>query len=352
MKIEENKSLKEFTTFRIGGNARFFSIIYNEKDLLEALEFIKINKLKYFILGGGSNILVSDNGFDGFVIKMEIKGIDFDIKDNSDIKDNFNIENKEVYIKANSGEIWDDFVNECVKKGLYGLENLSGIPGTVGASPVQNIGAYGCEVKDSICEVRVFDVESNSFLIIKNKDCNFSYRDSLFKRSNRRFIIISVTFRLFKNDNINISYKDLKEYFINKKIDKPDLYQVREAIIFIRKNKLPNINLIGTAGSFFKNPIIDLCKANEIKEKYPNLPIYTTDYKDKVKVSLAWIIDHICEYKGIKKGNVGLYKNQALVIINENNAKSKEIIDFANEIKKIVKDRVNIDIDMEVEYIY
>ncbi len=341
MKIEENKSLKEFTTFRIGGNARFFSIISNEKDLLDTLEFIKINKLRFFVLGGGSNILISDKGFDGLVMKMEIKGIDFDYKDNN-----------EVYVKANSGENWDDFVNECVKRELYGIENLSGIPGTVGASPVQNIGAYGSEAKDSIYEVRVFDMESKNFLNIKNENCHFEYRNSLFKKLNGKFIVLSVTFKLLKNDKVKISYKDLREYFAKKNIISPNLLEVREAVLFIRKNKLPDINLLGTAGSFFKNPIIDKTKAQEIKNKYQELPIYDTENKDKVKVSLAWIIDHICEYRDVKKGNVGTYKNQALVIINEGNAKSDEIIDFANEIKRIVKDKVNIDIEMEVEYIY
>ncbi len=341
MNIQENISLKELTTFKVGGNARFFCIAKNEKELLEALDFAKKNKMRFFILGGGSNILISDEGFDGIVIKMENKGIDFDYKDNG-----------EVYVNVASGENWDNLVNETVEKELYGLENLSYIPGTVGASPVQNIGAYESEVKDTIYSVRVYDTKSGEFLDLENEKCNFSYRNSLFKKEKNRYIVISVTFRLKRDGEVNISYKDLREYFNLKNDNKPSLVEVRNAVIDIRKNKLPDINMVGTAGSFFKNPIIDREKAEELKDKYSNLPVYETEDKDRVKVSLAWIIDHICEYKNVRKGNVGIYKNQALVIVNEGDATAEEIIDFVNDIKKIVKEKTDIEIEMEVEQIY
>lgn len=339
MQIEKDKSLKEFTTFRIGGKAQFFCVVQNEDEVGEAVVFAQEKKLPIFVLGGGSNILISDNGFAGLVVKMEMNGIEFIDDENG---------NTRVTVKA--GEGWDDFVRIAVEKSLYGIENLSLIPGTVGAAPVQNIGAYGCEVKDTIDTVRVFDTKENTFKDFSNFDCQFGYRDSLFKREAGRYIVTVVTFILKKNGKVNIDYKDVREYFAAKDIENPSLAGVRNAVVEIRNNKLPNVKKVGTAGSYFKNPIISSVLSKELKTKYPELPIYPLN-DTHVKVSLAWIIDRICGFKGVVKGNVGTYRNQALVIVNNRNATAAEIISFADEIKKIVKEKTGIEIEEEVQMI-
>jgi UDP-N-acetylmuramate dehydrogenase len=331
MKIEKNKILKEFTAFRIGGPAQFFCSVTHENELEEAIAFAKANKLDIFVLGGGSNILISDEGFKGLVIKMEMKGMDF-MGTNAVVK---------------AGENWDEFVAHCVKNGLYGVENLSYIPGTVGAAPVQNIGAYGSEVKDTVKSVRAYDTVEEKFREFTNFDCKFEYRDSMFKKEAGRYIIVSVVFLLKKESEVNISYKDLKEYFGDKK---PILAEVRNAVIEIRKRKLPDIKDVGTAGSFFKNPLISHGQANELVEKYPGLPVYPYN-DDFVKVSLGWIIDKVCNFKGVGKGDVGTYKNQALVLVNNGNATAKEIKEFAHEIEMAVYDKTKIKIESEVLYI-
>lgn len=339
MNIISNLNLNNLTSFRIGGKARFFCIIKDTNDIKQGIKFAKDNNLDIFILGGGSNILVSDQGFDGLVMKMEIKGIELNILDE-----------QEVVVKAYAGENWDDLVKYTVEKNLRGLENLSYIPGTVGASPVQNIGAYGSEVKDTIDYVEVYDTKFDSFLKLSNLDCNFSYRNSLFKQEKGRYIVISVGFLLHRDNKFNIEYKDLKEYFLKNNTGMLTPQKIRDAVIEIRKNKLPDIKDVGTAGSYFKNPIIKKQKANEMKTLWPDLPIYP--YSEfEVKVSLAWIIDKLCGLKGKTKGEVGIYKNQALVIVNNGNASAKQVMDFAGEIIKIVKEKTGIDIESEVEWV-
>ncbi len=339
MNIISGPNLNNLTTFRIGGKARFFCAVNSIEDIEKALDYASNNNLKIFILGGGSNILFSDQGFDGLVIKMEMKGVNIE-----------DVDSEKTFVEAYAGEVWDDFVNFVVDKGLYGLENLSYIPGTVGASPVQNIGAYGSEVKDTIYSLKAFDIKEKKIVLFNNKDCDFSYRNSLFKKEKDRYIIISVKFILNKNGKLNLEYKDIKEYLLKNNIKNPSLLDTRKAVIDIRRNKLPDISIVGTAGSFFKNPIIKKDKANELKNKWLELPVYEYN-ESEVKVSLAWIIDKICGLKGISKGDVGTYKNQALVIVNNGNATAKQVKDFANEIIKSVKDKTDIDIETEVEWV-
>ncbi len=348
MKIEKDKSLKEFTTFKIGGNAQFFCAVQNEDELTEAVDFAQTNKagrkVPIFVLGGGSNILISDKGFQGLVIKMEIKGVEFTDQENGD-----------VLVIAKAGEDWDAFVEKTVEKGFYGLENLSLIPGTVGAAPVQNIGAYGSEIKDTVHSVKIFDTAEGVFKNFSKDDCQFEYRDSLFKKKSNqipdfgtRYIVTSVTFKLNKKGKVNIDYKDVREYFAMKNIETPTLAEVRRAVVEIRSNKLPDVRKVGTVGSFFKNPIVTNEQAIELKNKYPDLPIYPID-ETYTKISLAWILDKVCGYKGTSKGHVGTYKNQALVLVNNGDATAKEILDFAEEIKKSVKEKSGIDIEEEVQ---
>ena len=338
MKITENQSLKELTTFKTGGNARYFCVVTNEDELIEAIGFSKKNKIPFFILGGGSNILVSDKGFDGIVIKIEIKGIKYEENGNS------------VKAIVGAGENWDQFVADNVDKGYYGVENLSLIPGTVGASPVQNIGAYGSEVKDTIESVYVLDVKKDEYKNFSNSECDFSYRDSIFKKEKGRYVVISVTFNLSKDGKLNLTYKDVQEYLSRRQNSNPSLRQVRNAIIDIRTNKLPNLQEYGTAGSFFKNVIVSQSKARELISKYPEIVLHQVNDK-KVKISLAWILDNICGFKGKRKGNVGVYKNQALVLVNYGNATSDEVIELAQEMVDTVYEKTGIEIFPEVEYV-
>lgn len=358
MKILENEKLSQYTTFRTGGSVDFLIKVKNVDDVLSALEFIKKNKLEFKILGGGSNILATDNHFNGTVIKIENKGIKF--------------YGRKVICEA--GEDWDNFVKKTVDNKLSGLENLSAIPGTVGGAVYGNIGAYGVEIKDTLEWVEALDLKS----LLKNKkdikrfsnsECKFSYRNSFFKtKKGKNFLIIRACFKLKSptNKNLNLWYKDLRDRFSNKNEKKLNLKNIRKAIIEIRKDKLPDIKEYATAGSFFKNPILKKSEYQELLKKYPNLPSYQTENKNKVKINknkvkvpLAWIIDKICNLKGYKNGSIETYKNQALVIVSKLKSEAmpskkdlttQNISDFADHIAKIVKEKTNIEIEREVEF--
>lgn len=346
MTIAENISLTAHTTFKTGGPARFFCVVKSTDDVLEAVAFAKEKKVPFFIFGGGSNVLVSDEGFAGLVIKVEIGGIEF----------------KNTSATVGAGENWDGFVEKCVEKGLYGAENLSFIPGTVGAAPVQNIGAYGAEVKDIIESVEVVDVLSGEVKLFSNAGCEFAYRDSVFKKKENvgRYIITRVNFILKKEGEgkVNIEYKDIQEYFNVKSGEQkkspnlPTLAEVRDAIIAIRKKKLPDWNVVGTAGSFFKNPVICLEHYEGLKKNYPNLPFYAVPGNvEVVKVPLAWILDHVCGFRGVTRGPVGVYGNQALVIVNTGGGTTAEVKALAAEMAVTVKEKTGIDIEPEVQYV-
>ncbi len=352
MNIQENVPLAQYTTFKIGGNARFFCIVKNGDELKDVIGFAKKNILPYFVLGGGSNILVSDKGFMGMVIKMEIQGKSIDDT----------MINDQVMISAGAGEMWDDFVEYTVDQGFNGLENLSAIPGTVGAAPVQNIGAYGAEVGQFIYSVHALDTQTMKEIEISGHDCHFGYRNSLFKKEKGRYIVVSVNFLLKKDGKVNTEYKDLKEYFL-KKNDQLSIInnqitpaQVREAVINIRWNKLPDWNLWGTAGSFFKNPVISQAHFDEIKVKYPGLPGFpeasnTGGHEDLVKIPLGWVLDNVCKVKGIMRGGVGTYEKQALVIVAKAGATAGEVVAFTQDLMKQVKDATGITIEAEVEWV-
>ncbi len=336
MNIQENISLSQYTTFKIGGPAKFFCSVKNEKELLEALDFAKNKSLPIFVIGGGSNLLVSDEGYKGLVLKIEMYGIAF----------------SQNLVSASAGENWDNFVNETVERGYYGLENLSAIPGTVGASSVQNIGAYGVDVSQYIQSVRAYDIRKEQFVDIKNEECQFSYRDSVFKQQKGRFIIVSVTFNLKTSGEVNIEYKDLKEYFEAKNLNRsPSLREVREAVIAIRESKLPDWQRWGTAGSFFKNPIIPIQKYVDLKQKYTDLPGFPECDGAKIKVSLAWILDKICNARGLSVGNAYVYEKQALVLVAKPGAKATEVIELSRRIQDMVKEKTGIAVEAEVEWV-
>jgi len=384
MKIQENILLKDFTTFKVGGRAKYFAVVKSIDDLKQAVGFAKRNQLPVFVLGDGSNLLVSDEGVDGLVLKMEINGISiFQKNDFLNNTKNYKLKTKNYSVIAGAGETWDELVEKCVEKGFYGLENLSFIPGTVGASVVQNIGAYGVEVKDVVSWVEVFDIETGEIKKLSNKDCGFGYRDSVFKKpEGKNLVVIRVAYNLQKNGKLNLDYKDIQDYIVSSSLrDFPEPNfstaqrveplknsaqenrgnpvsalnpkKLREIIIQIRRNKLPDWKKVGTAGSFFKNPIITKEQLEKILEKYPNLP----NFKQKIsksgfykfyKISLAYVLDKILGLKGLEENGVGLYENQPLVIVNKGKAKTEDIKNFAQKIQKRVKDELGIIIEFEV----
>lgn len=337
MDISRTVLLASLTTFRIGGNASFFTTIKSHGDLFDVFNFIDKEHIPFLILGGGSNVLVSDQGFSGIVIQIQNKGVIFEKQGDH------------VFVKAQAGEVWDELVSLCVSKDLWGIENLSYIPGTVGAAPVQNIGAYGVELKDVLESVSVFDTQERKIKILSSDECELGYRDSIFKKSNR-FIVLEVVLRLSTIPKPNISYKDVQFFFEKNKNNNPTLQEIRNAVIEIRKNKLPDWHTIGTAGSFFKNPIISKIHYEELLKKYPELPCFVVD-SSQVKIPLAWILDKVCGLKGFREGSVGLYEKQPLALVNFGNAKSEDVKCFAEKISNRVKEKTNIDIEWEVQYV-
>lgn len=337
MIFKENEPLAQYTTFRIGGPARFFCIAVSETSLIEAVTLAKREKLRMLTLGGGSNILVSDAGFPGVVIKNEILG-----------KGIIPLGDGQFRLSVGSGEMWDEVVQTAVENGLYGIENLSAIPGSAGAAPVQNIGAYGSEIADTLYSVRAFDTKTMAYVEFSNKQCKFAYRDSMFKRNKGRYIITQVDLKLTKNGKANIAYKDLREYFDGK--PEPTLKQVRDAVIDIRWKKLPDWKLWGTAGSFFKNPIISKARYEKLLVKYPKLPGYP-EPNDRVKVPLGWILDHVCRVKGHLADNVGSYENQALVIVAKPGATASQVVARARKLMEMVERDTGIKIEAEVEWV-
>ena len=337
MNIQENVSLAQYTTLKIGGMARYFLVARTTRELIDGIAYAKQNDLPVFVLGGGSNILLDDEGFEGLVVKIEIKSVES--IDRGDT----------VEVTAGAGLDWDTFVADMVSDELYGLENLSLIPGTIGASVVQNIGAYGVEISSAVLWVEILNTETNNIETLKNVQCEFNYRNSIFK-SNKHYIVTRVAYELKKKANLQTDYKDVAEYFLSKGIEDPTLAQVRNAIVSIRTAKLPDLDTIGTAGSFFKNPVISTESYKALLEQYPAMPSYSID-SDTVKVPLGWIIEHVCGMKGLTDGSVGTHDKQSLVIVSKKNATAEEVKSFAKKIINCVKEKTGIEIEREVEYI-
>lgn len=339
MRIKQDVPLKYFSTFKTGGKAGYFTVANSKEDIVKAFDFADSKRLPVCILGEGSNVLIPDKGFRGLVLKIKIKGI------------KYNRFRNKTEVAVGAGENWDNLVKQTVNKNLFGLENLSGISGSVGASPVQNIGAYGAEIKDVLNWVEVFDIKDRSFKVLSNEECKFSYRNSYFKKpAGKKFVITRVSFILKKTGVLNLKYKDVSQYFISKKVKNPTLRELRRAVLEIRKLKFPDLKKYGTAGSFFKNPIISEKKFLKIKKNYPDLPHYKMG-RGKVKIPLAWVIDKICGLKGYRMGKVGIFKNQSIVLVNFGGATSLDIKKMSEKIRKSVKQKTGIDIEMEVSEI-
>ncbi len=335
--VRENISLKEYTTFKTGGVARYFVEVKTEEEVIEAGHFAKQNDLPLLIICGGSNLLVSDEGFAGLVMINSLKGSKY-----------LEGEDDSVLLEVASGEVFDEVVAESVSRGYWGLENLSAIPGTVGATPVQNVGAYGCEIGDLILQVEAINLYTNNKKIFTNSQCKFGYRESIFKtEEGNNFFITKVFLKLSKEVSPKLSYADLKKQFVDYI---PTLPEIRNSIIVIRSKKFPDWKVVGTAGSFFKNPIITSKQADELLAVYPEVPVYHTG-AGMVKIPLGYLLDKVCGLKGYRQGKVGLYKEQALVLVNYGDATTNEIKNFANEISEIVFAKTKINISPEVRFI-
>ena len=330
MKINKEASLKKFNTFNVNETANF---IYEVEEISELKGILSESKGKILILGGGSNILFTKR-FEGIIINIKNKGIKV-ISENKD----------SILVEVCAGENWNDFVIWAVENNYGGIENLSLIPGNVGAAPIQNIGAYGVELKDIFYSCSGIELDSLKEFEMNKSECKFSYRNSIFKNELKdKVVITSIKLNLTKdNHHFNIAYKDLKENLSNSELS---LKVISDEVIKIRQSKLPDHKSVGNCGSFFKNPIVSLSKLKKIKAVYPNLPSFKID-SNNYKIPAAWLIEK-SGFKERGNKNVGVYENQPLVIINHGSATGKEILDFANEIKETIYNNFNIQLEEEV----
>jgi UDP-N-acetylmuramate dehydrogenase len=334
MPVYKNVPLKRYNTFGLDYNADYMIRIRTESEAIALFRKNAIMSKSYLILGGGSNILFTSD-FNGTILRPEFMGIRIESHDT-----------EKVIISAAAGVIWDKLVEWSVRKGFSGLENLSAIPGLVGATPVQNIGAYGVEINDLIETVRTISVSDGSIRIFSNPECEFSYRSSVFKKKEKgKYLISRVYYRLNLNPSLNLNYGSLKDEV--DKLGGARLENVRQAVINIRREKLPDPEMIGNAGSFFKNPVISDSFAAQLKERYPQMPVYP-DKSEGTKLAAGWLIDQ-CGLKGKRNGDAGVHVNQALVLVNYGNATGKEIFNLSEEIRKSVKENFGIELEREVE---
>ena len=338
MKISRDISLKPYNTFGIDVKTRFFTEVFSEETLKEALSYAGKEALTSMTLGGGSNVLFTKD-FEGLIIKNSIPGIE-------KIKE----DREHVYIKAGAGVVWHEFVLYCLQNNLAGVENLALIPGYIGASPMQNIGAYGAEIKDVFEELSAlnkFDLSTHTF---KTKDCEFGYRESIFKtRLKDQFVITDVTYRLNKTPLLNIEYGAIRQELEKNKVQELTIRAVANAVINIRSSKLPDPKLIGNAGSFFKNPSVPYADFERLKNEFPEIVAYPND-DGAMKLAAGWLIEK-CGFKGATRGAAGVHDKQSLVLVNRGDAKGSEILALSHEVKNAVLDKFGVAITPEVNII-
>lgn len=338
MQIQENISLRPYNTFGIDAKARYFAT-FDEIDELEELLTSNIqHSTSNMVLGGGSNILFTKD-YDGFVLKNKISGIE-ELHEDSEY----------VYVRAGAGENWHQFVLHCIQRNWAGLENLSLIPGNVGASPMQNIGAYGVELEDVFYSLEAFHLREKKIFSFSQSDCEFGYRNSIFKgRYKDQFVIISVTFRLRKNPIFHTSYGAINEELDKMGVKQLSIQAISQAVINIRSSKLPDPKEIGNAGSFFKNPSVSKEKFDLMKKQFPGIIGYEIA-DGTVKLAAGWMIEQ-CGWKGYRKGDAGCHGKQALVLVNYGNASGIEIYDISNEILQTVDQKFGVKLEREVNII-
>ncbi|MBX3165111.1 MAG: UDP-N-acetylmuramate dehydrogenase [Bacteroidetes bacterium] len=338
LQIREQVNLKPYNTFGIEATATYFTEINSVSDFLELIKNPVYQNSEKLIIGGGSNLLFTKN-FKGLVIKNNLKGI-------AVVFENEN----EVIVKASAGEVWHNFVMWCIDKNFSGLENLSLIPGCVGASPMQNIGAYGVEIKDVFEELEAYHMTSGEKKTFKNSDCQFGYRESVFKREYKnQFFIASVSFRLKKQAKVNTSYGAINSELQNMNIAQPTIRDVSNAVIHIRQSKLPDPKETGNAGSFFKNPEVSAQKHDELKSKFETLAAYPLANRN-YKLAAGWLIEQ-CGLKGYEHKGAAVHTKQALVLINKNNATGNSVFELSAYVMKQVFEKFGVNLEREVNII-
>jgi UDP-N-acetylmuramate dehydrogenase len=351
MEIFSHHSLVRFNTFGVEAVAREFTEVKTDEELMSIIAENHDKPKKILILGGGSNVLFTKD-FDGIVIKVSTRGKEIIYEDKN-----------EARIRVAAGEDWDGLVEFCVNRGWGGLENLSGIPGQVGSSPIQNIGAYGSELRDHFVYLEAINLCTGEIIKYDAETCQFGYRDSLFKRALKgRIAITHVVLSLQKNPRLNLSYQALKQRFQDTPEEEITLAKVRQAVLDIRASKLPDPKVIGNAGSFFKNPLVSPTKLDELKDRFPGIIYYLTPWPPlqlergnrgpggeggEAKLAAGWLIEQ-CGWKGFRRGDAGVHKDQALVLVNYGKASGRDILDLAMEIQRSVQEKFGVDIEREV----
>lgn len=335
IEIKENYGLQELNTFHLDIHAKYFVVVNNHEEFHALMELDTFKKEHKFILGGGSNILFTGD-YNGLIIKNNFSGIEQVGED----KNHF-------YVKSGAGEVWHQFVLYCISKNYAGVENLSLIPGSVGAGPIQNIGAYGVELKDVFHELSATDLNTGEEKIFDAVSCKFGYRNSIFKNElKNNLIITSVTFRLNKQPVFNTSYGAIEQELQKMQVKEKNIHAISEAVCRIRKSKLPDPALLGNCGSFFKNPEIEQSLFQQLKISFPSMPGYEVP-DGRIKIAAGWLIEQ-CGWKGKKVGHTGSHKDQALVLVNYGGASGKEIVQLSADIQNSVLDKFGINLEAEV----
>ena len=354
--MKTNFNLQQYNSFGFDIVAKYFVEINDFCELQTLIKSGELQKYKTLILSGGNNILFQNEAFDGIVVYINTKGIESLHEDEND-----------VVVRAQAGEDWPEFVRFCVGKGWHGVENLAHIPGKVGAAPVQNIGAYGMELKDSFSQCEAMDLTSGATKVFSKEECRFGYRESVFKNELKgKFVITSVDFLLKKNAPLHLEYGNIKTYLEQNGIENPTLQQLHDAICAIRNAKLPDVKQIGSAGSFFKNPVIERTQFEALQKNYPDIPHYD-EPNGMVKVPAGWLIEHCGpsilrpfgpstssgtdSWKGWRNDHVGVYEKQALVLVHYGGGKGQDIVELAHKIQDSVEAKFGIRISPEVNFV-
>ncbi len=349
--MKTNFNLKAYNSFGFDAVAKQFAEINTISDLQTLIKSGTLQSQNILILSGGNNILFQNEVFDGIVVYINTKGIEI-------LRENEN----NVVVRAQAGEDWPDFVRFCVGKGWHGVENLAHIPGKVGAAPVQNIGAYGMELEDSFLQCETIELSTGESKVFTKEDCHFGYRESIFKGELKgQFVITSVDFLLHKQAELMLEYGNIKSYLTDNGIERPTLQQLHDAICAIRDAKLPNVKQIGSAGSFFKNPVIERAKFEALLTEYPTMPHYD-EPNGMVKVPAGWLIEHsgpstgsgtarTVSWKGWRDEHVGVYDKQALVLVHYGGGKGENIVELAHKIQDSVEEKFGIRISPEVNFV-
>lgn len=331
--LQEHLSLRPYNTLAVDVRARYFVQVDSVEQLCEALRWAKAQQLEVLLLGGGSNLVLS-NDFAGLVLQLNLRGIDW-------------LENdaEQAVVRVQAGENWHEFVQWSLAQGLSGLENLSLIPGSVGAAPVQNIGAYGVETKDSVVQVQALERDSLTPVTLTAAECDFAYRDSVFKQQSNRWVITSVDFRLSRTPELKLGYGPIQSWLTEQGIDAPTAMDVSRAVMAIRQSKLPDPAQLANTGSFFKNPIVSAAQAQRLQHEFPQLVSYPMA-DGQVKLAAGWLIEQ-AGWKGFRQGDAGVHAQQALVLVNYGQATGRDILELASRIQADINQRFAVQLEIE-----